>query len=521
LGQTVIPVVDLFAGPGGLGEGFAALRNQEGHFRFDVRLSIEKDPVAHKTLELRSFFRSFAGRAPDAYYDYLIGSIDRTTLFSDKRFEQEANRAKGEAWLCELAEDTHSIVSKRVKEVVRQSDRWVLIGGPPCQAYSLVGRSRMRSTNPDKFERDKRHFLYREYLRLLVDHAPPIFVMENVKGLLSSKINGRSIFNQIISDLSRPNGDSLRYRILSLSDTGVFGPNPDDYVIKCERHGIPQARHRVILCGVREDIPTDPAYLSVESEPIGVEEALVGLPPVRSQLSDEPDNHAQWLSVLNEACSLMKTRAGDSYADVTKQMRKAVALARSVCSPGKPFTSYATVGECSKSARELQRWYRDARLSGVTGHQSRGHMRSDLHRYLFASSYAVARGNASPRLQEFPRFLLPKHKNARRVHMPFDDRFWVQVSGRPSTTIVSHIAKDGHYYIHPDPGQCRSFTVREAARIQTFPDNYHFEGNRTEQYHQVGNAVPPLLAIQIASLLAAALSQEVSPRGKVAIAAHG
>jgi DNA (cytosine-5)-methyltransferase 1 len=136
-------------------------------------------------------------------------------------------------------------------------------------------------------------------------------------------------------------------------------------------------------------------------------------------------------------------------------------------------------------------------------------MREDLFRYLYCSCFA-AKKDDSPRLKEFPVGLLPEHLNIDREDVgeaPFKDRFRVQLWGAPATTVTSHIAKDGHYYIHPDPLQCRSLTVREAARLQTFPDSYHFLGNRTSQYTQVGNAVPPLLAKQIAERVARLLNE--------------
>ena len=143
-------------------------------------------------------------------------------------------------------------------------------------------------------------------------------------------------------------------------------------------------------------------------------------------------------------------------------------------------------------------WFHDERIGGVLNHQSRSHMNSDIHRYLFCSVFAQQHHRAA-KLSDFPDELLPNHKNVDKGKIGlFSDRFRVQLRDSPANTVTSHISKDGHYYIHYDPTQCRSLSVREAARLQTFPDNYFFEGNVTQQYHQVGNAVPPLLARQLA-----------------------
>lgn len=134
-------------------------------------------------------------------------------------------------------------------------------------------------------------------------------------------------------------------------------------------------------------------------------------------------------------------------------------------------------------------------------------MQEDLRRYVYAAAFAETYDHSPKGHEQFSlQGLKPNHENWESGK--FSDRFRVQIASGPATTVTSHIAKDGHYFIHYDPKQCRSLTVREAARLQTFPDDYFFQGNRTQQYHQVGNAVPPLLAKKIAETIAAAIREQ-------------
>lgn len=184
--RSAIPIIDIFAGPGGLGEGFSSFTNGRGKQPFTIALSIEKDPIAHQTLKLRSFFRQFPpGEAPDAYYQRLERRISTAELFD--LFPQQSTAADEEAWHATLGDDREAPLSelrRRVRGALNRfpggEDRWVLIGGPPCQAYSLIGRASNRRDgyNP---EEDRRHHLHQEYVKIIVDRWPVAFVIENVQ----------------------------------------------------------------------------------------------------------------------------------------------------------------------------------------------------------------------------------------------------------------------------------------------------------------------------------------------------
>jgi DNA (cytosine-5)-methyltransferase 1 len=246
-----------------------------------------------------------------------------------------------------------------------------------------------------------------------------------------------------------------------------------------------------------------------------VRDVLSDLPPLRAGLSFRPgvrritDSPEAWTRLLKDAPTFRWMKASKSdgvYAALTRdELRAAVA---DLVPPDADRGAEFVPADAGRGPSYRPDWFHDPRLEGYCNHSARAHMQSDFHRYLWAACFTKASGTAI-RLRDFPVALQPLHSNVESAmgHDNFSDRFKVQHADSPSTTVMSHIAKDGHYYIHYDPAQARSLTVREAARLQTFPDNYLFCGNRTEQYVQVGNAVPPLLAHQIAQIVHGLLSR--------------
>jgi DNA (cytosine-5)-methyltransferase 1 len=307
---------------------------------------------------------------------------------------------------------------------------------------------------------------------------------------------GGRIIDRLLSDLRHPgsavrgedasqNG-GLEYKIYPLADysptRGLFDKgsesDPADYIVKSEEHRIPQARHRLILRGIRSDIAVRPRRLRVYHDKVPMWAAISDLPRLRSKLSNGHDSGTNWVDTIRlmaDNDALLDPAIDDRVHKVIfTQFNRLLAN----LSPGDAFL------ECDRQPVFQREWFSDTRLQGVCNHVTRCHMDTDLWRYFFLACYAAVH-KKSPKLPHFPVSLLPKHDNLLQVkpaEIIFKDRFRVQVRSQPAKTVTSHIGKDGHYFIHPDPSQCRSLTVRDDARLQTFPDNYLFAGPITRKY---------------------------------------
>jgi DNA (cytosine-5)-methyltransferase 1 len=442
--------VDLFAGCGGLSEGF----RQAG---FEILAQVEMDKWACKTLATRHIYHELEKiRKNRAYKNYLKGNISQEQTLSENPSIQELIQHR--VIQAQFGKDKTEEILNRIQESGRIHGAprcHVLLGGPPCQPYSLIGRSR----DPFRMSNDERHFLYTYYLEILERLQPDFFVYENVPGLFTAKAKERDIFRKILSDFSslRP-AYEITPPLIEVSD------DPGSYVLNAADFHVPQCRKRLILIGYRRSLESDnPEIRSLFSllQKKGIRNRRKGYLTVQDAISDLPplrpgEGNDGWFGFY------MPPHTAKSYETRMRQ--------------GSP---------------------------GVLNHKARTHMAGDLERYRFFIEHH-RNGNGAANLlnliNERPD-LTPEH----RTRDKFLDRFKVQWWNKPASTITAHICKDGHYYIHPDINQCRSFTVREAARCQSFPDNFKFEGPRTEQYKQVGNAVPPMLASAIARVLLAEL----------------
>ena len=508
-----VPVVDLFSGPGGLAEGFASFKDRRGRPRFRIVLSVEMEPTAYRTLLLRGFLRKFPSGFPAEYYDFLNGNVSREPDWASL-YPREWQEACDETQCMTLGtSDASSFLRQRIAKIrAMHGGRTALLGGPPCQPYSVAGRARNAGNALYDPSSDKRQSLYLEYAEVLRQLQPAVAVMENVRGMLSARHGGRPVFSDVMDSLANAGGKD-RYRLVSLAPLHAGrswkdGLDPKDFLVRAEEHGIPQKRHRVFVLCIRRDVAAtlrsdSPPALDRNDCTASVRDIIGAMPMLRSRLSWDDDDFS-WQQVLKKAHRLALRNIPSMASEMEQKFRLALdhawASTSSAALPVREVQGNTGFPDTCPSA--LRKWIVDPSLTRLPNNETRGHIDEDIARYLYAAAYAFASGR-SPKARDFPPALAARHKSWNTGK--FDDRFRVQLPDHPCTTITSHISKDGHYFIHPDPAQCRSLTVREAARLQTFPDNYFFHGSRTQQYVQVGNAVPPYLAWQIARELSEVL----------------
>lgn len=384
--------IDLFAGCGGLSEGFY----RQG---FKALAHVEIDHWACETLRTRM-----------RYYGY--ENVEREVLEHDI---------------------TSKDIIRKINNAVNGRSVDIIIGGPPCQAYSTAGRVR----DGKKMATDPRNYLFESYVKILNYFKPKFFVFENVTGLLSAQVNGSPIFPKVIRSLGR------KYKVIR---------NPEILVHNTADYGVPQLRKRVIIIGVRKDLEIEPLQL----------------------YHDIIKTH--W----NPETPIEERRGKKRFIDV----RKAIGDLPPV-EPGHDASTDIFTYPCNNAfLRRIGR----AGIHPLMDHVARNHNDLDRERFQVMIHNHWTFGQLR---REMPQY---EHEHAR----VFDNSYVVQWWDLPSKTILAHIHKDGFQFIHPDEAQRRTFTVREAARIQSFPDDFEFKGSRGEKYKQIGNAVPPLFAEALA-----------------------
>ncbi len=399
-------VIDLFAGAGGLSEGF----RQEG---YHVSAHVEMDSNACNTLRTReAYYYLKSINKLDVYKNYLLKKMTREELY-----EGIPDKVLNRVIESEINSETINNIFNKIDAVLDDKNIDIIIGGPPCQAYSTAGISR----DPNRMKNDPRNYLYLYYIEFLKKYNPNLFIFENVRGILTAK-KGK-IFEGLKSSLDNA-GYKMDYRILNARGFGVS-----------------QSRERVIIIGWKKGIQFKYPDFPINNNFPSIEELFSDLPKILAGQTIEGQG---------------------KYVNSPKNYLKGI---------------------------RAEEW------DILTYHVARPNNENDLKIY----ELVVDAWNKEKKLlkyNELPSELIT-HKNSKS----FLDRYKMVRGDSHSHTIVAHISKDGHYYIHPDKKQNRSISVREAARIQSFPDDFYFESSRTAAFQQIGNAVPPLMAKKIASHL--------------------
>lgn len=409
LGEVMINIIDLFSGAGGLTEGFRGPC-------FNILGHVEKEAAASKTLILREvyYYLKSTGKI-ELYRAFLKGEISIEELL-----EIVPKEVINKTINLEINDENLEIIFKYFDKFSDSVDG--IIGGPPCQAYSTIGRAR----NASKKDVDERIYLYKYYIRFLERYKPKFFVFENVKGLLSFKdFRGEKLLPKMEKEFLEA-GYSLDYKVLNTKD-----------------YGVPQSRERLIIFGVQKKYQNTSSKFFEHLETLMEPEVSV-----RKAFEDFP-----------------------------------------FLSAGEVVNTYI-----SESNRYIEKYFRQEDGLPLTQNIARKNNNNDLQiYYLVAEAKSTGRNLKYNELDE----TLQTHKHTDK----FLDRYKALSWDSPSHTVVAHIAKDGHHYIHPDITQNRSITVREAARLQGFPDSYYFLDSRTSAFTQIGNAVPPIFSYKMAEAI--------------------
>ncbi|MBO1142358.1 DNA cytosine methyltransferase [Enterococcus avium] len=411
----MINIIDLFSGAGGLTEGFRTSK-------YNLVTHVEQDTDACKTLRLRDAFYYLKKKGNLDYYSrYLTKGISYSDFM-----EIIPKEIKDKVINCSIGEETLESIFSSTDNLLRNRRVHGIIGGPPCQAYSTIGRARNKQNKAN----DERIYLYKYYIEFLRKYNPDFFIFENVKGLLSFKdIHGEKLLPQILEDFSNA--------------CGCRSYNIDVKLVDCAEFGIPQHRQRLIIFGQKQSKDNFDFFTSLSNKaeiPPTIGELFTDLPCLKS---GEQKNHYGENPSCNYVKDNLKTRQLPLSQNISRKNNE------------NDLKIYKIVAKKKKEGRNIK--YCDLPDT------------------------------------------LKTHKNKKEDI--FSDRFKAIDENGLSHTIVAHIAKDGHYYIHPDIEQNRSITVREAARIQTFPDDFHFEASRTAAFKQIGNAVPPHLSKKISEVI--------------------